>query len=280
MLAELRHCDPVHWTVPSEYRPFWALTKHADIMEVERQSSQFIVGPHNRLVTIEEEERVKATTGGKRLMHTLPTMDDPDHRKYRNITRRWFQPGSLRALESKLAKLSKEYVDLIQEADREIDFVKEISVWFPLRVIMLILGVPEQDGEMMHRLTGQLFSPLDPDIARRMDGHAIAEAGAELFAYYPDLLGERKKSPRDHLASGIANAKIDDASINDHEALSYCVSMTAAGHETVAGAIAGGVDELSVNPGQYGLLRSKPDLVVQAVEEILRVCPGSCVAAT
>jgi hypothetical protein len=48
MLAELRHNDPVRWTEPSDYRPFWALTKHADIMEVERQSSQFIVGPRNR----------------------------------------------------------------------------------------------------------------------------------------------------------------------------------------------------------------------------------------
>ena len=207
MLAELRHNDPVRWKAPSDYWPFWALTKHADIMEVERQSSQFIVGPRNRLVTIEEEERVRAKTGGKPLMRTLPTMDDPDHRKYRNVTRRWFQPGSLRALESKVAKLSKEYVDLIQETDGEIDFVREISVWFPLRVIMLILGVPEEDGEMMHRLTGQLFSPHDPDTARQTDGHAIAEAGAELFAYYKGLLEERKKSPRNDLASEIANAK-------------------------------------------------------------------------
>jgi cytochrome P450 len=92
-LTELRHTDPVRWTQPSDYRPFWALTKHADIMEVERQSSKFIVGPRN-----EEEERARAKTGGKPLMRTLPTMDDPDHRKYRNVTRCWFQPGSSQKL--------------------------------------------------------------------------------------------------------------------------------------------------------------------------------------
>jgi cytochrome P450 len=270
MLAELRHREPVRWTEPSNYRPLWALTKHADIMEVERQSSQFIVGPRNRLKTIEEEERVRATTGRNALMRTLPTMDDPDHRKYRNVTRRWFQPGSLKALEPNLAALAKEYVDLIQESDGEIDFVKKVSVWFPLRVIMLILGMPEKDGEMIHRLTGQLFSPDDPDIARRTQGHAIAEAGAELFAYYKDLLEDRRKRPRDDLASEIANAKIDDAPINDHEALSYCVSIMAAGHETTAGAIAGGIHALSENPDQYKLLRSKPDLVGNTVEEVLR----------
>lgn len=270
MLTQLRQTDPVRWTEPSDYRPFWALAKHADVMEVERQSSQFIVGPRNRLVTIEEEERVRAKTGGKPLMRTLPTMDDPDHRKYRNVTRRWFQPGSLQALEPRLASLAKEYVDLIQEAGGEIDFVKKVSVWFPLRVIMMILGVPERDGEMMHRLTGQLFSPHDPDTARPTDGHAIAEAGAELFAYYRELLQERRKSPRDDLASEIANAKVDDASINDHEALSYCVSITAAGHETTAGAIAGGIHALSENQDQYRLLQANPDLVGKTVEEILR----------
>jgi cytochrome P450 len=239
-------------------------------MEVERQSSKFLVGPRNRLKTIEEEERVRAKTGGNALMRTLPTMDDPDHRKYRNVTRRWFQPGSLKALEPKLAALAKEFVDLIQETNGEIDFVKKVSVWFPLRVIMLILGMPEEDGEMMHRLTGQLFSPDDPDIARQTEGHAIAEAGAELFAYYKDLLEDRRKNPRDDLASEIANAKIDDAPIADHEALSYCVSIMAAGHETTAGAIAGGIHALSANPEQFRLLRSSPDLVTRAVEEVLR----------
>jgi cytochrome P450 len=270
MLAELRRSEPVRWTEPSSYQPFWALSKHADIMEVERQSSKFVVGPRNRLKTIEEEERVRAKTGGNALMRTLPTMDDPDHRKYRNITRRWFQPGSLKALEPRLAELAKRYVDLIQESDGEIDFVKKVSVWFPLRVIMLILGMPEKDSEMMHRLTGQLFSPDDPDIARQTEGHAIAEAGAELFAYFKGLLEDRRKSPRDDLASEIANAKIDDAPIADHEALSYCVSIMAAGHETTAGAIAGGIHALSANPDQFGLLRSNPDLITKAVEEVLR----------
>src|SRR5258708_39437422 len=75
MLTELRRQEPVRWTEPSDYQPFWALAKHADIMEVERQSSQFIVGPRNRLKTIKEEERVRSKTGGNALMRTLPTMD-------------------------------------------------------------------------------------------------------------------------------------------------------------------------------------------------------------
>jgi cytochrome P450 len=221
-------------------------------------------------VTFEEEERVRAKTGGKPLMRTLPTMDDPEHRKYRNVARQWFRPDRLQAWELKLTALARDYVDLIEQTEGEIDFVKRVSVRLPLRVIMLILGVPEKDGEMMHRLTSQLFSPHDPDTARKTDGHAIAEAGAELFAYFRGLLQERRRNPRDDLTSEIANAMIDDQLINEHEALSYCVSITAAGHETTAGAIAGGIHALAANPDQYQLLRSSPDLIANAVEEILR----------
>lgn len=135
---------------------------------------------------------------------------------------------------------------------------------------MMILGVPVEDGEKMHRLTGQLFSPHDPDTARQTDGHAIAEAGAEFFAYYKALLADRRANPRDDLASEIANAVVDGQPIDEHIALSYCVSITAAGHETTAGAIAGGIHALASNPDQYRALRENLGLVPGAVEEILR----------
>lgn len=270
MLTHLRQNDPVRWTQPTNYRPFWALTKHADVMDVERRGDQFIASPRNRLQTIEEEQRVFAKTGGKPLMRTLPTMDDPDHRAYRGVTRSWFQPASLRKLEPQLASIASEYVDLLRDAGSSVDFVKQVSVWVPLRVIMLILGIPASDGELMHRLTGQLFSPHDPDTARATDGHAIAEAGAEFFRYFGDLLKERRSQPRDDLASVIANATIDGVPIDPHIAMSYCVSITAAGHETTAGAIAGGVHALTSHPDQYGKLRAQPQKLGLAVEEILR----------
>jgi cytochrome P450 len=270
MLTHLRQNEPVRWTQPRNYRPFWTLTKHADVMDVERRGDQFIASPRNRLQTIEEEQRVMAKTGGKPLMRTLPTMDDPDHRAYRSVTRTWFQPSSLRKLEPQLASLAREYVDRLEAAEGSIDFVKQISVWIPLRVIMMILGIPASDGELMHRLTGQLFSPHDPDTARATDGHAIAEAGAEFFRYFGDLLKERRANPREDLASVIANATVNGEAIDPHVAMSYCVSITAAGHETTAGAVAGGLHALISHPDQYRKLREQPQKVGLAVEEILR----------
>jgi cytochrome P450 len=270
MLAQLRQEAPVRWTAPAHYRPFWALTRYADIQEIERAPAQFIVGSRNRLQTIEEEERVRAKTGGKPLMRTLPTMDDPDHKKYRLVTRNWFMPANLRKLEPQLIALAKEYVDALEEAGGEVEFVNDISLWIPLRVIMLILGIPQGDGVLMHRLTGQVFGPLDPATARDSGGHAIAEATAELFAYFAALLAARRKDPRGDLASVIANARIDDEPIGDHEALSYCVTITAAGHETTASSMAGGLHALIGEPDQYAALRAQPQLLPGAIDEIFR----------
>lgn len=270
LFASLRHSCPVRWSEPRDYAPFWAITKYDDIREIERQPALFINGVRNRIQTAVEEEKVRRTTGGRPLMRTIPTMDNPDHRKYRALTQPWFQPASLRRLEPQIAVLASEYVDRMRDAGGQCDFVKLVSVWFPLRVIMLILGVPPSDGEMLHRLTLQLFSPHDPDAARETDGHAVAEAGAEFFTYFRALLQERRNSPREDLATVIANARIDDQAINELDALAYCVSITAAGHETTAGAIAGGIHALSVHPAQYAKLRANLDLLGSGVEEILR----------
>jgi cytochrome P450 len=270
MFATLRREEPVRWTAPRQYRPFWAISKHADIQAIERDFSRFIVGPRNRLQSIEEEERVRAASGGIPLMRTLPTMDDPDHKKYRLLTRNWFLPANLKRLESQIQALVTEYLDLFESAGGEAEFVNQVSLWIPLRVIMLILGIPPEDGPMMHRLTGQLFSPLDSDTARATDGHAIAEAGAELFAYFKVLLAKRREDPREDLATAIANGRIDDAPINEHEALSYCVTITAAGHETTSSSIAGGLHALIKHPAQYAALRADPSLLGSTIDEIFR----------
>jgi cytochrome P450 len=146
MFEHLRRNDPLRWTEPTSYWPFWAVTKHADILEIETNNEVFVAGPRNRLLTIGEEDRIRAKTGGAPLMRSLPTMDNPDHRKYRMVTREWFMPANLKKLEPRLAALAREYVAKLKAVDGDLDFVREVSVWLPLRVIMMILGIPEKDG--------------------------------------------------------------------------------------------------------------------------------------
>lgn len=270
MLATLRREAPVRWTEPTDYRPFWAITRHADILELERRADVFKASPRNRLITIEEEQRTLATTGTNKITRSLPTMDAPEHGLYRAVTHSWFRPANLKLLDDQITAIVDEYLDVIDAAGGELDLVRDVSVWIPLRVVMLILGVPASDAAMMHRLTGELFSPHDPDLARKADAHATAGAAQEFFAYYKSLLAKRRADPTNDLLSVIATATIDSDPIGELEALSYCVSITAAGHDTTAASIAGGVHELAVNLDQYRRVREDPNLIDATVEEIIR----------
>jgi cytochrome P450 len=270
MLRELRTTAPVRWTAPNGYRPFWAVTKYADIIELEERSDIFLAGSRNRLMPVEEEIRIRERTGGAPITRSLPTMDAPEHRKYRSVTQSRFAYGSLARIESQILGVIDERLDRAASLGAAFDFVEEVSLWIPLRVIMLILGIDERDGDMLHRLTGQLFSPLDRDTARETSGHATAEAVDEFFTYFKGRIADRRAVPRDDLLSEIANARVDGELIDEHTALSYCVSIIAAGHDTTAATIAGGTHALISHPEQLLLLRRGEAEISSAVEEMLR----------
>jgi cytochrome P450 len=197
-------------------------------------------------------------------------MDAPEHRKYRSITQPRFASGSLARLESQIMEVIDARLDHAASLNGAFDFVEHVSLGIPLRVIMLILGIDERDGNMLHRLTGQLFSPLDPDNAREAGGHATAEAVDEFFTYFKRRIADRRAMPTDDLLSVIANARVDGEPIDEHTALSYCVSIIAAGHDTTAATIAGGVHALISNPDQFLQLRKGGAEIGVAVEEMLR----------
>ena len=151
------------------------------------------------------------------------------------------------------------------------DFVRDVAVWFPLRVIMLLLGVPREDGLLLLRLTQQTFGAEDPDVAEQADFKAArAQAFAEFVDYFNVLLAKRRREPRDDLASLIANAQIDGKPIPDREALSYYIVIATAGHDTTSATAAGGLLALIENPQEMVKLRADPALLPRAIEEMIR----------
>src|SRR6185369_14712667 len=112
LFTAMRRDAPVVWLEPDEYPPFWAITKHADVIDIERQHHRFVNEPRAVLQTHVAEERARAFTGGSaNAVRSLVQMDDPDHRVYRAMTQPWFLKSSLRRLEPELASLAREFVD-------------------------------------------------------------------------------------------------------------------------------------------------------------------------
>ena len=148
-------------TLP-EYPEFWAITKHADVMEIERNPEVFTNAPVPALATRTEFEtgggagsREDARPDGRRR-----AQGPPDHRQ------RVVQAAQRPTMKDRVDELAKQYVDRMAAMGGECDFANEIAMHFPLQVILSILGLPEYDYQKMLKLTQELFGAEDPDIGR------------------------------------------------------------------------------------------------------------------
>ena len=169
--AWLRANDPVALIETPTFDPFWAVTRHADIMQVGRDKALFHNG--DRQTTLADRAgaaRVRELTGGTHLVRTLVHMDDPDHIKYRQLTQSWFMPGQLRKLEPQIRALARRTVDEMAARGGACDFAVDVAALYPLRVIMLILGLPPEDEPRMLKLTQELFGNQDADLTRGAAG--------------------------------------------------------------------------------------------------------------
>ncbi len=283
--AHLRATDPVHWTEPVGYRPFWAITRHADILAVSKANDRFINRERTYLSPFEGEEWIRQTTGDTHLFRTLVDLDDPEHRKLRQVTNAWFQPGAVRAsLEGRIRAIAAEHVELMRAKGDTLDFVNEIALFYPLRVILEILGVPRADEPLMLKLTQETFGALDPDVIARSQiltegvgfqgtGNAqvdLVRLAQIFFDYFGQVVADRRRHPRDDLATVIATGTLDGAPIPDREALSYFVIVATAGHDTTSSSAAGGMAELARAPSELAKLKADPLLIARFVEEAIR----------
>ncbi|WP_277242456.1 cytochrome P450 [Mycolicibacterium obuense] len=269
-LAHLRANEPVAWVDNHPYRPFWAITKHADIMAIERANDLWLSEPRPLLATAAADDymaqQMEAGVGLRTLIH----MDDPHHRKVRTIGADWFRPKAMRDLKVRVDELAKRYVDRLRDIGPECDFVTDIAVQFPLYVIMSLLGLPEEDYGRMHALTQEMFGGDDDEYKRGVSPEEQMAVLLDFFTYFSTLTASRRETPTDDLASAIANGRIDGEPLSDIDTASYYVIVASAGHDTTKDAISGGLLALIENPGELDRLRKNMDLMPTAVEEMIR----------
>lgn len=269
-LTWLRANEPVAWVDFEPYRPFWAITKHEDIMDIERDNELFISNPRPLLMPAEGEDVIKAQQDAGIGLRTLIHMDDPLHRDVRKIGADWFRPKAMRALQERVSELAKRYVDRMRDIGPECDFVTEIAVNYPLYVILSLLGLPEEDFPRMLKLTQELFGGDDVEHQRGDTTEDLLAVLADFFAYFNKLTTSRRETPTEDLASAIANGTIDGELMTDMDTLSYYVIVATAGHDTTKDAISGGLHALIENPDQLARLQNDMSLMPLAVEEMIR----------
>jgi len=266
--ALLRREAPVYWWDRDVKVPFWAITKHADVVEISKQPKKHRNGPRLAVFPAfappREDERV--------IRHLL-VMDPPEHAHYRRLTSAHFTPRAVERLHASVDVIARDVVDDLAKRglEGEVDFVEAVSARLPLEVLADLLGVPREDWQLMFRWTNATIGADDPEYAEAGDPQqTFGGAQTALFEYFWKMVEARRAAPRDDIVSVLANASLDGQPVKPMELLSYCFLLVVAGNETTRNATSGGLVALIENPGELQKLRDRPELLDTAVEEILR----------
>lgn len=261
-LSLLRQESPVHWVDAPGYNPFWAVTRHSDIQEVERRSAVFLNGPRPMLVSAAMDEINRRREQHDLLLRPLVHLDGPPHRTMRSVIADWFRPQQLGRLDTTVRDFARSAVDRMARHRGTCEFVGQIADVYTLQVLLAMLGIPESEHETIFRFT--------PAARRSLSPEAKQAAMDDFHAYFSRLAAHRRRRPTDDLASVIANACVVGRRLTRREALAHYIIILAAGHDTTSATIAGGLHALVEHPDQLRLLRDDPGLLDAAVGEMTR----------
>lgn len=270
---------PLAVAANDRYDPFWAVTRHADIVEISKNNARFASG--KRFTTLTDKaggDLVLTIEPDGHLIKSLVQMDAPEHMKYRLLTQSWFMPKNLKTIEARIREIARETVDEMLAMDGTCDFARDVALHYPLRVIMNILGVPREDEPRMLMLTQQLFGPTDPELNRsRAEITDAAQAIgmlrfviADFEAYFKALTEERRKAPKDDIATILAHAEVLGKPIPDRELMGYYMIIATAGHDTTSASTAGAIMELAKNPALFERYRDAATDKSGLIEEAIR----------
>lgn len=277
--STIRATAPLDKAVLDEMEPFWVVSRHADIKEIERQPDFFHNGDKSTFLTnIEGNERVKALTGGEpNLIRSLVSVDGMEHKNLRGIVFPHVTPRAIRPLEDAIRGIANEFVDHMLSFDGEVDFAQDVAFLYPLRVIMTVLGVPQEDEAFMLKLTQELFNNADPELNRARAElspeemlKSLWETTMELENYFKAVTERFRAKPTDQINSLIANARIDGEYLNHRQMMGYYIIAATAGHDTTSNTTAGAMWAMAERPGMLEAMQKDPELINAFVEESIR----------
>ncbi len=255
---ELRAGPPADTGLGPQGNRLWSVCSHAAIASASRDTATFSsyaagIFPHSDQVNPLDVNR-----------QLLLYKDPPEHTKYRKILQTAFVPRTVAGLEDRVRAIVTEVLDAVVQRG-SCDFVTDVAVPIPLRVLAELMGLPEAD-----------VSKLEDWTARIEDAQQSPEPGAampvlgEMAAYLAEQIAAQKEAGGESLVTTLAAAEVDGDSLTDAEILVFFALLVFAGNDTTRNTMAGGMLALLSHPDQLELLVAEPERIAGAVEEILR----------
>jgi cytochrome P450 len=249
-----------------ELTGYYAVTRHADVLEASRQPELFCSGK-GATSQLDMPEVFLEFFG------SMINLDDPRHARLRRIVSAAFTPKMIKTFEDQVQVAADQIVDAVIDKG-ECDFVTEVAARLPLKIICDMMGIPESDYDFVFNKSNVILGATDPEYVPEGGDIAVAllSAGAELAQLVTELGQQRKKNPTDDLTSALINANVDGEQLTESELASFFILLVVAGNETTRNAISHGMKLLTDHPDQRKTWMEDFDaLTPTAVEEIVRV---------
>ncbi|QOS79428.1 cytochrome P450 [Paenibacillus sp. JNUCC31] len=200
---------------------------------------------------------------------SLTTIDPPQHKKSRSLLAAAFTPRSLKNWEPRIEQIALELIEEMQE-NATVDIIEALASPLPSIVISDLFGVPIQDRHQFKKWVDILFQPYDKE---RLDDIELQKehAAKEYFQYLYPIVLQKRSNPTDDIISDLIRVEVEGEKFTDQEIVQATMLLLGAGVETTSHALANTFYSLLYdNDSLYGELRSNPELVPNAVEEMLR----------
>ena len=253
----MRDNAPAYWDATAD-GGLWGVTRYDDIMTIAKTPEIYCSGKSSR------PERDS-------WIPTMINLDEPLHKRRRNIVNRGFTPRRVQDQEAKLRQLTRDLIEKVNERG-ECDFMEDIARWIPMVAIGDMLGVePEDRAKLLEwsdaLLGGGEVSKIEDDQVRRERQRLFVN---EYFAYQMAVIADRRKHPRNDLVSLLVTSTIDGDALTDEELLQESLLILIGGDETTRHVMTGGLEQLILHPGEKQKLIDDPSKIEVAVEEMIR----------
>ncbi len=271
-LRRLREDDPVHW---SDALGGWVVTRYEDVMETYLDVAHYsnegrLAGTMNHLPA-EARDRLPVFADfylAKGLVHA----DPPDHTRIRRLILKWgFTTGQVEELRPKVRQIVDERIDAVM-SDGRMEVIEDMAFVLPVTVLCDLLGVPHSDGLIFRSLADRLLGFQGRNRPSLESLLAAQDAILELRAYLAERAGRLTDGTvaPDGLLGRMLAAQTTSEALSEDELVNTVGTLLIAGHETTTSLVGNGLLTLLRHPAQWQLLRDRPDLIPQAIEEMLR----------
>jgi cytochrome P450 len=258
----------------NEQYDFWALTRFADVMQA--------IVDHETYSSAQGDILEVIRLGNSEYTESLISEDPPLHTVHRHLLSRAFTPRAVKTIEDRVRAFAQQILDE-RIGSGGFDFVDEYGARIPGMVIAAMLGTPDSDLDYIRRLAeAQIHMEEGED--GEIDRSNFEEVSRELGEYFTKHALARRKDPSDDMMSALVTMDFTDENgvtrkLEDREAVNYIALLSSAGNDTVARFTGWAGATLALYPEQRAKLVANPDLIPNAVEEILRYEPPSMALA-